>query len=193
MSILNVSFRRVGLAVAMTVGALAAPMSGAQACGGGGDDYIGTVCTFSFTFCPGNTLPADGRLLTISQNQALYALLGTKFGGDGRTTFALPDLRGRASVGVGTGPGLSSVVIGQQIGQPQVTLAVPLPQHTHSLSVRTPMEKPLRFPAPGWPTPSVRPASARSTPMPMYRPVPRRRAWRSMRKPLPRPACRVPR
>jgi microcystin-dependent protein len=62
--------------------------------------FVGQVCTFAFNFCPRGFALAAGQLLPLSQNVALFALLGTFYGGDGRTTFALPDLRGRTAVGV---------------------------------------------------------------------------------------------
>ena len=74
---------------AIITATLAAPS--AQA---GPDEYLGEILTVGFNFCPRGTLEADGRLLPISQNTALFSLLGTMYGGDGRTTFALPDLRG---------------------------------------------------------------------------------------------------
>jgi microcystin-dependent protein len=78
--------------------------------------------------------PCDGRLVQISTNTALFSLLGTTYGGDGRTTFALPDLRGRVPMGAGFGPGLTSRFIGDSPGEAQVTLTVDqLPPHTHQL------------------------------------------------------------
>ena len=61
--------------------------------------FIGQICTFAFNFCPRGFAPADGSLLSISENTALFALIGNLYGGDGQTTFALPDLRGRTTVG----------------------------------------------------------------------------------------------
>ena len=89
---------------------------------------------FAGNFSPGGYF-ANGSLLSIDQNTALFNLLGTTYGGDGLTTFALPDLRGRVPVGAGNGPGLSSFVIGQQAGTPSVMMTInQLPGHTHSLS-----------------------------------------------------------
>ncbi|ARV10744.1 phage tail protein [Winogradskyella sp. PC-19] len=80
-------------------------------------------------------LSCDGRLLPIAQNTALFSLLGTTYGGDGQTTFALPDLRGRVPVGIGNGPGLSNVVLGQKGGNETNTLTVSqLPSHNHSVT-----------------------------------------------------------
>ena len=67
----------------------------------GTDAYIGEVMLAGFTFCPRGTAEANGQLLAISQNSALFSLYGTTYGGDGRTTFALPDLRGRAPIHTG--------------------------------------------------------------------------------------------
>ena len=75
----------------------------------------------------------DGQLLAISQNTALFSLLGTTFGGDGRTTFGLPDLRGRAAIGQGTGPGLTPVQWGQRGGAEGIALVQShLPSHNHT-------------------------------------------------------------
>ena len=117
------------LAVAMTTATLL-PLS-AAACGT--DPFIGTICAFGFNFCPRGYADADGRLMLISQNQALFALLGTQYGGNGTTNFGLPDLRGRSVVGSGQGPGLSNIDIGQAAGTEQVKLNVnQLPSHTHT-------------------------------------------------------------
>ena len=96
---------------AIITATLAAPS--AQA---GPDEYLGEILTVGFNFCPRGTLEADGRLLPISQNTALFSLLGTMYGGDGRTTFALPDLRGRVVVGAGQGPGLTERRLGERGG-----------------------------------------------------------------------------
>ncbi|WP_445371029.1 phage tail protein [Methylomonas sp. HW2-6] len=114
------------------IAAAGLPMS-ASACGN--EPFIGEVCTFAFNFCPRNYLPADGSLLPIASNTALFSLLGTTYGGDGRSTFALPDLRGRNPVGAGQGPGLLNVFLGEEAGSDQVVLNITqLPQHTHAAS-----------------------------------------------------------
>ena len=82
----------------------------------GNDPFIGEISMFGGNFAPRNWAFCDGQLLPISQHNALFSLLGTTYGGDGRTTFALPDLRGRAPVHAGTGPGLSQVRLGQALG-----------------------------------------------------------------------------
>ncbi len=98
------------------------------------EDFIGTIKTFGFNFAPQGWSTCDGQLLAISTHQALFSLLGTTFGGDGRTTFALPDLRGRSIVHVGTGPGLSTISWGEKGGAEQVYMTINnLPAHHHTL------------------------------------------------------------
>ncbi len=88
-----------------------------------------------FAFAPRGWAYCQGQLLPISTNQPLFSLLGTTYGGDGRTTFALPDLRGRVILGAGQGPGLSSYVPGQASGTESVALQVgQLPTHSHGFS-----------------------------------------------------------
>ncbi len=99
------------------------------------EPYIGSICTFAFDWCPRGYLPADGRLLPINQNQALFALVGFRYGGDNSTTFGIPDLRGRSVIGTGTGPGLTNIAIGAKVGQQELLLSaaqVPLQPHTHT-------------------------------------------------------------
>jgi len=83
---------------------------------------IAEITMFGGNFAPRNWAFCDGQLQSISQNSALFSILGTNFGGDGRTTFGLPDLRGRTAVHIGTGPGLSQIRVGQQFGSPTVDL-----------------------------------------------------------------------
>ncbi|CAA6825741.1 MAG: Microcystin dependent protein [uncultured Sulfurovum sp.] len=80
------------------------------------EPFIGQIMTVGFNFAPQGWAKCDGQLLSISQNEALFSLLGTIYGGDGRTTFALPDLRGRVAMGDGQGPGLTSRRIGEKSG-----------------------------------------------------------------------------
>ncbi len=95
--------------------------------------YISEIKLMAANFCPRGTLPADGRLLPISSNSALFSLLGTLYGGDGRTTFGLPDLRGRVPISVGQGPGLSGRAVGERGGAETVTISSgQMPSHTHS-------------------------------------------------------------
>lgn len=118
---------------AALLGALAA--SPAQACSGS-EPYLATVCVTAATFCPRGYLPADGRVLSIRDSTALFALIGTTYGGNGITTFHLPDLRGRAPISQGQAPGLSPVVLGQAAGVETVSLNVDqLPAHTHNATV----------------------------------------------------------
>ncbi len=98
------------------------------------DPFIGEIQAFGMNFCPRGWAATDGQLLPISSNTALFSLIGTMYGGDGRTTFALPDLRGRTIIGKGQGPGLSSRRIGARGGQESVVLSVQqIPSHSHKL------------------------------------------------------------
>lgn len=100
--------------------------------------FIGQIMTFGFQYAPRNYTIAQGQTLAISQNTALFSLLGTIYGGNGQTTFGLPDLRGRVAIGQGQGPGLSPNTIGQQGGTETTTLTTSnLPSHVHSLSGAT--------------------------------------------------------
>lgn len=93
---------------------------------------IGEIRLFAGNFNPRSWAICNGQTLSIPQNQALFAILGTTYGGDGRTTFALPDFRGRVAIGAGQGPGLSNYDLGQRSGSPTVTLtAAQLPSHVH--------------------------------------------------------------
>ena len=94
--------------------------------------FIGTVTPWAPNFAPRSWAFCDGQLLLINQNQALFSILGTTYGGDGRTTFGLPDLRGRVAVHPGTGPGLPTVSLGEKTGQENVALSTPtLAPHNH--------------------------------------------------------------
>jgi microcystin-dependent protein len=96
--------------------------------------YVGEIRLVGFNFAPENWLLCDGRLLSIAQNETLFSLIGTTYGGDGETNFALPDLRGRAPVHSG---GSSSYVIGEIGGVENVTLTgSQLPAHTHPVSAQ---------------------------------------------------------
>ncbi len=97
------------------------------------DPFIAEIVMFGGNFAPRGWALCDGQLLAINQYQALFSLLGTTYGGDGRTNFALPDLRGRTAVHPGTGPGLSAIQLGQRGGAEQHTLAMAqMPSHSHS-------------------------------------------------------------
>ncbi|MFV0590490.1 MAG: phage tail protein [Draconibacterium sp.] len=100
------------------------------------DPLLGTIQAFGFNFAPRGWFFCSGQLLAISQNTALFSLLGTMFGGDGRTTFALPDLRGRVMVGYGNGPGLTPNTMGARGGNENTLLNVlNLPSHTHTANL----------------------------------------------------------
>ena len=99
--------------------------------------FIGEVRLFAGNFAPRNWASCDGQLLPISQNQALFSILGTTYGGDGRTTFALPDLRGRVPIHAGSGPGLSPRTLGQKGGEESHVLTIEeLPAHSHTVNAR---------------------------------------------------------
>lgn len=98
------------------------------------EPFVGELRLYGNNFCPRGWAPANGAMLPISQNSALFSLLGTIYGGDGRTTFALPNLNDRAPVGDGNGPGLTPYRIGQTGGSSQTTLTSQnVPAHTHDL------------------------------------------------------------
>src|SRR3982074_103263 len=100
------------------------------------DGYIGEIRMFAGNFAPRNWATCDGQLLAIAQNTALFSILGTTYGGNGQTTFALPDLRGRGPTHAGQGPGLTNHVLGETGGAENVTLTVgQIPVHNHSLMV----------------------------------------------------------
>jgi microcystin-dependent protein len=102
------------------------------------DPFIGEIRMFGFGFAPQGWAPCNGQLLPIAQNAALFSLLGTTYGGDGQTTFALPDLRSRVPAGQGQGPGLSAYGQGQAGGAETVTLtAAQMPGHTHPVTAST--------------------------------------------------------
>ncbi len=109
-------------------------ISGAPAIHAGSDPFIGEVQWFAGNFAPRGWALCSGQLLAISQNQALFSILGTTYGGDGRTTFGLPDVRGRVLIHQGTGPGLSQRQLGQKSGTENETLTEnQMPDHTHTL------------------------------------------------------------
>jgi microcystin-dependent protein len=109
----------------------------------GMEPFVGEISLFAGNFAPRGWAFCDGQLLPVNQNDALFSLLGTTYGGDGRTTFGLPDYRGRAAVGYGTGLGLSPWSLGQMAGSEQTTLSTAqLPSHAHDFD-------PSVVPAPG--------------------------------------------
>lgn len=132
--------RKTGLRAAAIIaasvaglGATTAP-SYAQA----SDPFLGQIAFVAFNFTPRGWAACDGQLLPIAQNSALFSLLGTIYGGDGRTTFALPDMRGRIPLHPGNGPGLPSYTQGQRVGNAETQLTTnQLPSHTHTLRATT--------------------------------------------------------
>ena len=106
------------------------------------DEYIAMIKLFAGNYAPQGFMLCQGQLLNIASNTALFSLLGTTYGGDGINTFALPDFRGRASVGTGQGPGMSYIVEGQMAGSNNVSINnAQLPMHTHTaiVSVKPPV------------------------------------------------------
>ena len=104
----------------------------------GPEAYLGEVMLTGSSWCPENTLPANGKLLSIMDNQALFSLLGTMYGGNGQTTFALPNLQGRAAINSGRGPGLSAYEQGVPVGTETVQLTTEqLPAHRHTVGPHT--------------------------------------------------------
>ncbi len=96
------------------------------------EPFIGEIKILGFNFAPRGYATCQGQILSIAQNTALFSLLGTTYGGNGQTTFALPDLQGRVAKSQGQGPGLPSYVMGEVAGSPSVTLLTSnLPAHTH--------------------------------------------------------------
>lgn len=100
------------------------------------DPFIGEIQLFGFNFAPNNWAICQGQLMLISQNTALFSLIGTQFGGNGQTTFAAPHFQGMAACAQGQGPGLSPRTVGETFGQDAVTLlASQMPAHSHSATV----------------------------------------------------------
>jgi microcystin-dependent protein len=100
------------------------------------EPFLGQLALVPYNFAPKGWALCNGQLLPINQNQALFSLLGTNFGGDGRTTFALPDLRGRVPISSGQGPDLENYNLGQAGGTELVSLtAAQMPSHRHALNV----------------------------------------------------------
>lgn len=98
--------------------------------------FLGEVMPVAFNACPTGSHDADGSLLPIATNTALFALIGTTYGGDGITNFALPDLRGRVPIGKGTGAGLTQKTLGQKGGSENFILTTAqIPSHTHTVKV----------------------------------------------------------
>jgi microcystin-dependent protein len=102
------------------------------------DPFVGQIISVGFNWAPDGWFLCNGQTVPISQYEALYALLGTMYGGDGQSSFGLPNLNGRVPLGMGQGPGLSNYVQGQALGVEQVTLtAQNTPPHTHTIAFST--------------------------------------------------------
>jgi microcystin-dependent protein len=118
----------IALASALVAGMISSPPAQAS------EPFIAQITMFGGNFAPSGWAFCNGQLLSISSNTALFSLLGTTFGGDGRTSFGLPDLRGRVAIHPGSGPGLSTYRLGQKGGAEQVTLNLnQIPSHSHSV------------------------------------------------------------
>jgi microcystin-dependent protein len=113
------------------------------------DPYIGQIMCAGFNFAPRGWAELNGQILSIAQNTALFALVGTTYGGNGQTTFALPDLRGRVLMHAGSGPGLTPRSQGEAAGSESVTLnASQLPSHSHAVTpMGSPADATLQSPA----------------------------------------------
>jgi microcystin-dependent protein len=99
------------------------------------EPFIAEIMMFAGNFAPRGWALCDGQLLSVSSNAALFSLLGTTYGGDGRTTFALPDLRGRTAIHPGSGPGLSTRRLGERGGSETTTLSISqMPAHNHTIT-----------------------------------------------------------
>ncbi len=99
------------------------------------DPFLGQIMCGIYNFTPRGWAPLNGQLLSIAQNSALFALIGTTYGGNGQTTFGLPDMRGRFPMHVGNGPGLTPRTLGESSGTETVSLTTSnLPPHTHSVT-----------------------------------------------------------
>lgn len=109
------------------------------------DPYLGQLTLYPYNFCPRGWTEASGQLLAINSYTALFSLLGTNYGGDGRTTFGLPDLRGRVPVGIGNGPGLTNIPLAQVGGRESfVQSTVQMAPHTHTATTDVNVDAQLR-------------------------------------------------
>jgi microcystin-dependent protein len=120
------------------------------------DPFLGELRAFSFDFAPRGWAQCGGQSLPINQNQALFALLGTTYGGNGQTNFALPNLRGRTAIGQGTGTGFSNIVMGQAGGSARHTLTQgELPVHSHGVRASSALATELAATSGQFATPAV--------------------------------------
>lgn len=107
------------------------------------EPYVGQIAIFGFNFAPQNWVFCNGALMAISQNQALFAIIGTTYGGNGVSTFGMPNIGNSCVVSQGQGPGLSNYIIGETAGITDVTLtSQQMPQHTHTASAMTATSNP---------------------------------------------------
>jgi len=124
--------RFFGQLLAFIAGASLPGLAARRSEAGATEPFIGDIMPIAFNFPPKGWALCNGQLLPINQNQALFSILGTQYGGNGQTTFALPDLRGCVAIHWGQGSGLSNYVIGQRGGELNHTLlATEMPTHTH--------------------------------------------------------------
>lgn len=135
--------------------------------------FIGTVMLWGPNFAPRGWAFCQGQLMSISQNTALFSLLGTTYGGNGQTTFALPNLQGRVPVGAGQSPGTSTYVLGESAGTESVALtSAQMPQHSHTLAAsNTDSASLTQAPAAGWTLGAAASVTGRppvATPVQMY-------------------------
>lgn len=130
------------------------------------DPYVGEIKVFAGNFAPKGWALCDGTLLSVAQYQALFSIIGATFGGDGKTTFALPNFQGKAPVHQGNGPGLTSRVLGEQGGAASVTLlGTEIPNHTHGINAQT-------TPTQGDPAGAIWASSAAGRGQSIYSPTP---------------------
>ncbi|HWA92250.1 MAG TPA: tail fiber protein [Rhizomicrobium sp.] len=116
-------------------GIVALSLSGTTAAMAQQTPMLGQIMPTAFQFCPAGWVEADGQILNIAQNTALFALFGTTYGGNGQTTFAIPDLRGRVAAHAGQGPGLAGTPQGEVEGEAATTLTIDqMPVHNHSFN-----------------------------------------------------------
>lgn len=100
------------------------------------EPFLGQIMAVGFNYAPVNWAPCDGRTVSIQAYTALFSLFGTTYGGDGRSNFGVPDLRGRAAIGMGQGSGTSNYYLGQTAGSENVTLSIQqMPAHNHGFTV----------------------------------------------------------
>lgn len=135
------------------------------------DVWVGYIMMVPWTFAPRGSTFCNGQTLPIAQYQALFALIGSTFGGDGKTTFGLPDLRGRMPVGVGQGQGLTPREFGRNYGAEKIGMTVSannLAPHAHTLTASATAADLTQSPAAGWTLGAAAAVSTATTPVQMY-------------------------